>query len=49
MLEIVDRSAIPCPENAKKLPLISANGSACVTCGQCVFARNDILFSRSKK
>lgn len=49
MLEIVNKSAIPCPENAKKLPLISANGSACVTCGQCVFARNDILFSRTKK
>lgn len=49
MLKIVTKSAIPCPENAKKLPLISDKGSACVTCGQCVFARNDILFSASKK
>lgn len=49
MLQIVNKSAIPCPENAKKLPLISDKGSACVTCGQCVFARNDILFSVSKK
>lgn len=49
MLQIVTKSAIPCPENAKKLPLISDKGSACVTCGQCVFARNDILFSASKK
>jgi len=40
---------VPCPENNKKLPLISDKGSACVTCGQCVFERNDILFSRSKK
>jgi hypothetical protein len=49
MLEISPKSAIPCPENNKKLPLISAKGSACVTCSQCVFARNDILFSASKK
>jgi ferredoxin len=49
MLSITVKSAIPCPENAKKLPLISEKGSACVTCGQCVFARNDILFSASKK
>lgn len=42
------KAAIPCPENAGKLPMISATGSACVTCGQCVFARNDILFSASK-
>lgn len=49
MLSITPKSAIPCPENAKKLKLISDKGSACVTCGQCVFARNDILFSASKK
>lgn len=49
MLEIVSKAAVPCPENNKKLPLISPKGSACVTCGQCVFARNDILFSASKK
>ena len=49
MLQIVTKSAVPCPENAKKLPLISDKGSACVTCGQCVFARNDILFSVTKK
>jgi hypothetical protein len=44
-----DKSAVPCPENNKKLPLISEKGSACVVCSQCVFARNDILFSASKK
>jgi ferredoxin len=48
MLSITVKSAIPCPENNKKIPLISEKGSACVTCGQCVFARNDILFSASK-
>jgi len=46
---IQEKSAVPCPENNKKLPMISVNGSACVTCSQCVFARNDILFSATKK
>jgi hypothetical protein len=49
MLEITVKSAVPCPENNKKLALITDKGSACVTCGQCVYERNDILFSRSKK
>jgi hypothetical protein len=49
MLEITVKSAVPCPENNKKLKLISDKGSACVTCGQCVYERNDILFSRTKK
>jgi hypothetical protein len=46
---IQDKSAIPCPENNKKISLISTKGSACVMCSQCVFNRNDILFSASKK
>jgi hypothetical protein len=29
--------------------MISTAGSACVVCSQCIFARNDILFSASKK
>jgi len=49
MKAVSNKSAIPCPENNKKVPLISEKGSACVTCSQCVFARNDILFSASKK
>ncbi len=47
--DLIGKSGIPCPENAKKIPLISKTGSACVTCGQCVFNRNDIVFSASKK
>jgi hypothetical protein len=47
--ELQDKSAIPCPENNKKISLISTKGSACVLCSQCVFNRNDILFSASKK
>jgi hypothetical protein len=46
---MIGKSGIPCPENAKKIPLISQKGSACVTCGQCVFNRNDIVFSSTKK
>ena len=46
---IQTKSPIPCPENNRKLPLITEKGSACVTCSQCVFARNDILFSATKK
>ena len=49
MLTIQPKSAIPCPENNGKVKMISEKGSACVTCSQCVFARNDILFSATKK
>jgi hypothetical protein len=47
--QLQDKSAVPCPENNKKVKLISEQGSACVLCSQCVFARNDILFSVTKK
>jgi hypothetical protein len=46
---IQDKAAVPCPENNRKIKLITEKGSACVLCSQCVFARNDILFSASKK
>lgn len=46
---IQDKAAVPCPENNRKLKLITDKGSACVVCSQCVFNRNDILFSASKK
>jgi ferredoxin len=38
-----------CPENNKSIPLISTNGSACVSCGLCVYSKADIVFSSSKK
>jgi hypothetical protein len=47
--QLQEKAAVPCPENNRKLPMISPKGSACVTCSQCVFARNDILFSATKK
>jgi ferredoxin len=49
MRQITGKTGVPCPENNRKLPMISEKGSACVTCGQCIFARNDILFSATKK
>jgi hypothetical protein len=48
-LSIQPKSAIPCPENNGKVSLIDQSGSACVKCSQCVFSRNDILFSATKR
>jgi hypothetical protein len=41
--------SVKCPENAKKIPLISTRGSACVTCAVCVHGKADVVFSSSKK
>lgn len=48
---IVDsaRKTYPCPENGKRIPLISEKGSACIRCGICVKGRGDVLFSVGKK
>ena len=47
--EMVGRPAAKCPENNKQIPLISTNGSACVSCSLCVYSKSDIIFSSSKK
>jgi ferredoxin len=49
MKELISKPGAKCPENAKRIPLISTNGSACVTCGLCVHNKADIVFSASKK
>lgn len=41
-------NAVKCPENNKKIPLISDNKSACNACGVCIEGRNNVLFSRHK-
>jgi hypothetical protein len=48
---IVDtaRKTYNCPENGKRIPLISDKGSACIRCGICVKGRGDVLFSVKKK
>jgi ferredoxin len=38
-----------CPENDRRIPLISEKGSACIRCGVCVVGRGDVVFSASKK
>jgi len=47
--EMTGRPAAKCPENNKQIPLISTNGSACVSCSLCVYSKSDIIFSSSKK
>ena len=49
MKEIIGKPGAKCPENNKQIPLISKAGSACVSCGLCVFNKADIRFSASKK
>ena len=49
MKELFNRPAAKCPENLKAIPLISSAGSACVSCGLCVYSKSDIVFSSSKK
>ncbi len=49
MKELTGKVGAKCPENAKRIPLISTNGSACVSCGLCVYGKADIRFSATKK
>jgi ferredoxin len=49
MKDLVGKVGAKCPENNKQIPLISTNGSACVSCGLCVYGKADIRFSASKK
>lgn len=43
------RKTYACPENGKRIPLISTKGSACISCGVCPAGRGDVLFSVKKK
>jgi ferredoxin len=49
MKELTGKPGAKCPENMKSIPLISNSGSACVSCGLCVYGKADIRFSASKK
>ena len=40
MKELIGKPGAKCPENKKAIPLISNNGSACVSCGLCVFNKS---------
>lgn len=49
MLSMTGKVGAKCPENNKSIPLISANGSACFSCGLCIDGKTDIRFSATKK
>ena len=43
------RKSYNCPENGKRIPLISEKGSACIRCNVCVSGKGDVLFSVKKR
>lgn len=47
-MQRVGIKAVKCPENNKKIPLISDDKSACGACRVCIEGRNNVLFSRHK-
>ena len=49
MKELTGKPGAKCPENMKSIPLIRNAGSACVSCGLCVYGKADIRFSATKK
>jgi hypothetical protein len=49
MKEMISKVGAKCPENKKAIPLISQQGSACVSCSLCVYSKADIVFSSTKK
>jgi hypothetical protein len=49
MKALTNKPGAKCPENKKVIPLISSAGSACVSCGLCVYSKADIVFSATKK
>ena len=49
MKELFNKPGAKCPENAKRIPLISTAGSACVSCSLCVYSKADVVFSATKK
>ena len=49
MKEMIGKPGAKCPENKKAIPLISQQGSACVSCSLCVYSKSDIVFSSTKK
>lgn len=45
MLAETGKPGAICPENAKRIPLITEKGGACLSCGLCVYGKADIRFS----
>ena len=49
MKAMIGKVGAKCPENKKAIPLISSNGSACVSCGLCITNKSNIVFASKKK
>lgn len=49
MLAMTGKPAAACPEQLKRIPLISEKGGACAVCRLCVDGKSDIRFSISKR
>ena len=49
MKAMIGKVGAKCPENKKAIPLISKEGSACVSCGLCIDNKANIVFSAKKK
>lgn len=49
MLDMTGKPGASCPEQLKRIPLISEKGGACAVCRLCVDGKSDIRFSISKR
>lgn len=49
MLSLVSRPGAICPENVKRIPLITERGGACISCNLCVAGKSDVRFAVTKK
>lgn len=49
MLDMTNKPGASCPEQLKRIPLISEKGGACAVCRLCVDGKSDIRFSISKR
>ena len=49
MLGLTGKPGASCPEQLKRIPLISEKGGACAVCRLCIDGKSDIRFSISKR
>lgn len=49
MLAMTGKPGAACPEQLKRIPLISEKGGACAVCRLCIDGKSDIRFSISKR
>lgn len=49
LIGLTGRPGAACPENLKRIPLITKDGGACFSCGLCITGTADIRFSIKKK